>query len=99
MMPKSISYHEELIESLKDSSEAAVYLEVVLEEGDPQMIKKALANVIQAQKGVKGLPNNLKKEFYEVEKKILETGDIELQSLCTLLDFLGLKVSFTVTTV
>ena len=40
-MPKSISYHTELIESLKDTSEAAVYLEVVLEEGDPMMIKKA----------------------------------------------------------
>jgi hypothetical protein len=40
-MPKNISYDTELIESWKDSSEAAVYFEVVREEGDLMMIKKS----------------------------------------------------------
>ena len=48
MMPRSISYHEELIEALKDPLEAAPYIEVVLEEGDPKMLRKALKNVVEA---------------------------------------------------
>lgn len=48
-MPRSISYHEELITALKDPLEAAFYLEVVLEEGEPKMLLKVLKNVIEAQ--------------------------------------------------
>lgn len=49
-MPRSISYHEELITALKkDPLEAASYLEIILEEGDPKMLLNALKNVIEAQ--------------------------------------------------
>ncbi len=36
-MPRSVSYHEGLVKHLQDPLEAASYIEVVLEEGDPKM--------------------------------------------------------------
>ncbi|MCC5652182.1 hypothetical protein LC609_20625 [Nostoc sp. XA013] len=43
-MPRSVSYHEKLVKHLQDPLEAASYIEVVLEEGDPKMLGKALKN-------------------------------------------------------
>lgn len=47
-MPKSVSYHTYLIESLKDPSEANAYFKAVLEEGDVEMLQKAINNLIEA---------------------------------------------------
>ena len=47
-MPKSVSYHPYLIESLKDPSEANAYFKAVLEEGDVEMLQKAINNLIEA---------------------------------------------------
>ncbi|BCL38431.1 hypothetical protein NSMS1_48780 [Nostoc sp. MS1] len=52
MMSRSRSYHEKLIQDLKDPLEAAAYIEVVLEENDPRMLSKALKNVIEAYGGI-----------------------------------------------
>ncbi|WP_317986535.1 hypothetical protein [Nostoc sp. MS1] len=51
-MSRSRSYHEKLIQDLKDPLEAAAYIEVVLEENDPRMLSKALKNVIEAYGGI-----------------------------------------------
>ena len=45
-MPRSISYHEELITALKDPLEAASYVEVVVEEGDPKMLLRCRMKLI-----------------------------------------------------
>lgn len=47
-MPKSVSYHAYLIESLKDLKEASAYFKAILEEGDVEMIQKAINNLIEA---------------------------------------------------
>jgi DNA-binding phage protein len=47
-MPTSRSYHSYLIESLKDSQEAAAYLDAVLEEGNYDELLLALRNVAEA---------------------------------------------------
>lgn len=47
-MPKSVSYHAYLIESLKDPKEASAYFKAVLEEGDVEMIQLAINNLIEA---------------------------------------------------
>ncbi|MBE9118560.1 hypothetical protein IQ249_21970 [Lusitaniella coriacea LEGE 07157] len=62
-MPESISYHAESIKSLKDPSEAAIYLEVVLEEGNPKMIRKAFYNTIEAKGGLHRLSNSFQEQF------------------------------------
>ncbi len=48
--PISDSYHNYLIESLKDPEEAAADLEVALEEGSdqPQLLKKVISNILEA---------------------------------------------------
>lgn len=51
-MPISVSYHEKLIQDLKNPLEAAAYIEVALEENEPKFISKALKNVIEAQAGI-----------------------------------------------
>lgn len=95
-MPKSISYHAELIESLKDPSEAAIYLEVVLEEGNPKMIKKAFFNVIEAIVGFNFVSNDVQENLTKLEEKLQETGEIEFNLLRKLLESLGLKVGLMV---
>lgn len=95
-MPKSISYHAELIESLKEPSEAAIYLEVVLEEGKPKMIKKAFSNVIEARGGFGFVSQDIQENFTKLEEKLQETGDIEFNILRKLLESLGLKVGLMV---
>ncbi|MEM9539917.1 MAG: hypothetical protein AAGA60_10515 [Cyanobacteria bacterium P01_E01_bin.42] len=95
-MPKTISYHTELIESLKEPSEAAMYLEVVLEEGDPKMIKKAFANVIEAKGGFDRFSENFRSQFDRFDRKLQETGEIEFKLLQKLLESLGLKVGLMV---
>ena len=47
-MPKSVSYHSYLIESLKDPSEASAYFKAVLAEGGVEMLHKAINNLIEA---------------------------------------------------
>lgn len=47
-MPKSISYHDYLIESLKEPSEASAYFKAVLAEGNAELLQKAINNLIEA---------------------------------------------------
>ena len=47
-MPKSVSYHAYLIESLQDPKEASAYFKAVLEEGDVELLQKAISNLIEA---------------------------------------------------
>ena len=49
-MPTYKSYHSYLIESLKDPTEAAAYLDAILEDGDLDHILLALKNVAEARR-------------------------------------------------
>jgi hypothetical protein len=48
IISRSISYQEELIESLKDPLEAAPYIEACLEEENSEVLKLALNDVVEA---------------------------------------------------
>ena len=98
-MPRSISYYEELIEALKDPLEAAPYIEVVLEEGDPKMLSKALKNVIEAQGRVDQLSEQVKQYYQKLDQMLEEKGEIEFYCLSALLDALGLQIAVTVKSV
>lgn len=95
-MSKSTSYHEKLIQDLKDPLEAATYIEVVLEEGDPKMLNKAIKNVIEAQGGVDKLSVSTKQCYENLAQKLSEQGEIEFYGLITLLDALGLRLAVSV---
>jgi DNA-binding phage protein len=95
-MTRSGSYHERLIQNFKDPLEAAAYIEVVLEEGYPKMLSKALKNIIEAQGGIKKLSTEVQKSCYQLEKILVEQGKIEFYGLSTLLDNLGLQLAIRV---
>lgn len=96
MMPKSTSYHEKLIQDLKNPLEAAAYIEVVLEEGDPKMLSKALKNVIEAHGGIDRLSAQVKELYNKLDQMLSEKGEIEFYSLNSLLDALGLDLAVKV---
>ncbi|WP_442942899.1 helix-turn-helix domain-containing transcriptional regulator [Nostoc sp.] len=96
MMPKSTSYHEKLIQDLKNPLEAAAYIEVVLEEGDPKMLSKALKNVIEAHGGIDRLSAQVKELYNKLDQMLSEKGEIEFYSLNSLLDALGLHLAVKV---
>ncbi|MDZ8239898.1 MAG: hypothetical protein RMZ69_22565 [Nostoc sp. ChiQUE01a] len=98
-MPRSVSYHEGLIKHLQDPLEAASYIEVVLEEGDPKMLGKALQNVIEAQGGIDRFPAQIKQYHEQFYLMLSEQGKIEFSCLSKLLDALGLQLAVTVKSV
>jgi DNA-binding phage protein len=95
-MPKSVNYHKGLVKHLQDPLEAASYIEVVLEEGDPKMLGKALANVIEAQGGIDQFPAQVKQCYEQLDLMLSEQGKIEFYCLSKLLDALGLQLAVTV---
>ena len=95
-MLTSTSYHEKLIKDLKDPLEAAAYIKVVLEEGDPKMLSKALKNVIDAQGGINKLSAQVKESYEKLDLMLLEKKEVEFYCLTALLDALGLQLAVTV---
>ena len=91
---KTASYHDDLIESLKDPEEAVEYLKAALEERDmPEVFLLALRDVAEA-RGVSQLAreSGLNREF--LYKMLSRRGNPSLNSLYKLLNALGLKMSF-----
>ncbi|MEH2406348.1 helix-turn-helix domain-containing transcriptional regulator [Nostoc sp.] len=95
-MPRSVSYHKGLIKHLQDPLEAASYIEVVIEEGDPKMLGKALTNVIEAQGGIDQFPAQVKQCYEQLNLILSEQGEIEFYCLSKLLNALGLQLAVTV---
>ncbi|AFY35781.1 hypothetical protein Cal7507_5446 [Calothrix sp. PCC 7507] len=98
-MPRSVSYHEGIIQHLKDPLEAASYIEVVLEEGNSKMLGKALKNVIEAQGGMEQLPEQVKQCYEQLDLMLSQQGEVEFSCLSQLLDALGLQLAVTVKSV
>jgi len=55
-MARSGNYEDWLLKSLKDSKEAAAYLDAALAEGEPRVLLKALGDVVRAQGGPRNSP-------------------------------------------
>ncbi|MBC1236396.1 hypothetical protein [Nostoc sp. 2RC] len=81
---------------LQDPLEAASYIEVVLEEGDPKMLVKALTNIVEAQGGIDRFPAQVKQCYEQLYLMLSEEGKIEFYCLSKLLDALGLQLAVTV---
>ena len=95
-MKKSKSYQKTLIESLKDPSEAASYLNAVLEEGDSSLFLLALRNVAEARGGMASLSAKAKMNRESLYRTLSKHGNPELNSLEALLEALGLRLSIEV---
>ncbi len=84
-------YKEYLHETLKDSAEAAEYLNAAIEDGDEKVFLLALRDIAEA-RGISNVAakTNLNRE--NTYRILSEQGNPRLSSLWSLLDALGLKL-------
>ena len=92
-MSKSINYQDYLIESLKDPSEAAGYLNAALEGGDITVFLIALQNVVKAQGGITKLAEKTNKSRTSLYKALSENGNPYLSSTNEILSAMGLHLA------
>ena len=100
-MPKSLPYHPFLIQSLKNSTDSAMYLEALFEEENPEaeLLKMVLSNVAEAL----GQPPKMSPEQYEshlkkLDKLLSKQGSDAIYNLGTWLNALELKLTVAVCT-
>ena len=90
------SYHSYLIESLKDPTEAAAYLDAVLEDGNLEPILLALKNVAEARRTLVSTSNKTSLDWEDCHRALAQGNVPELLMIAELLSGLGLKLSVTV---
>ena len=92
-MEPSRSYHDDLIEDLKDPLEACAYLNVALEEGDRRHFLIALLNVAEAQGGLLKLARDAKMNRGHLYRLLSKGGNPEIESLHQILRAFGLDLA------
>lgn len=96
-IPTSDSYQEYLIDSLKDTEEAAAYIEAILEvqQPEPELLLSALNDIIEARIRANNLSAAAKLNWAKLHPILLNSGGSEIYSLVGILDALGLKMAIT----
>lgn len=91
------SYHENLIEYLKDIHKAEMYLKVALEEyegdKDPEPFLLALKNVAEAQGGISKLAIKAHLNRQNLYRALSSKGNPTLDTLDAILHGLGFRLS------
>ena len=90
---KSVSYQKYLVESLKDSKEAAAYLDAVLEDGDPQLLLLALRNLAEAKGGMAKVAREAKLNRVTLYRTLSRRGNPTIASLSKLLNAFDLRLA------
>ena len=93
-MKSTRSYHDDLMEDLKDPKEAAAYLNQALEEGNQPAFLLALRNVLDAQGGMSKFSQVTKINRVSLYKMLSKDGNPEWESILALLE--ALKIKFQV---
>lgn len=94
-MARTIDYHDYLIETLKEPSEAAGYLNAALDDGDINGFLEALRNVVEAHGGMTKLSEKTSKGRNSLYKTISSTGNPYLRNTNEILQTLGFHLSVT----
>lgn len=93
------SYEDRLIESLRDKSEAAAYLQVALDEyqkdGNIEVLLLALRHVVEAQGGIGLLSRKTHLNRESLYKTLSGKGNPKLQTVGILLKGLGFQLSIS----
>jgi len=92
-MSKVSSYQKDLIESLKDPSEAAAYLSAAIEEGDRAVFLLALRNVAEAHGGMAAVAKKANLSRESLYRMLSGKGNPEIKSLYALLRAIGLRLA------
>ena len=92
-MAKSKSYQNHLIESLKDPTEAAEYLSVALEDGEPEVFLLALRDVVDSYGGMGKLAGSTSLNRENLYRMLSIKGNPEFFSLSAILDAIGFRLA------
>ncbi len=92
---KSITYHQDLIERLKDLSYSEAYLNAVLQEGDKKTFLLALRDVVEAQGGMSKFAKLTQISREHIYRMLSEKGNPEFSTLQTLLGAFNFQFSIT----
>ena len=96
-MPKMLvsteSYHESLLESLKDPDEAAQYLNACLEDEDARVFLLALRDVAEARGGIRTLSRDAHLNRESLYRMLSKSGNPSLDSLSAVLNACGLRLA------
>ena len=97
-MATSDSYQNYLVESLKDSEEAAAYIEAILEveNPEPQLLSSALNDVIDARLRMNNLSEAAKLNWERLKQILVLSGGAEIYQLVALLNTLGFSLTVNV---
>lgn len=96
---RQTDYQKDLIEALKDPTEAAAYLNAAIEEGDKELFLLALRNVAEANGGMKTIAEKAHLNRESLYRTLSRRGNPEIRTLFNLLHGVGLRLSVTPETV
>lgn len=91
--PRSISWDEYLIKSIKDPKEAQGYLNAALDDGDLQVFLLALRHVAEAHGGMGKVARACKLNRESLYRMLSKKGNPSLQSLGKLLSSMGFRLA------
>ena len=91
-MKPTKSYQESLIQSLRDSREAAEYINAALEEDNLDLFLLALRNVAEVH-GMTNVSRRAKLNRVSLYRMLSKRGNPEFQSVLQLLNSWGLKLA------
>ncbi len=92
-MPRSVSYDDYLIRSLRNPKRAAAYLNAALEDEDPRVFLLALRYVAEARGGMGAAAVKSKLNRESLYRMLSRKGNPSLQSLGALLSSLGFRLA------
>lgn len=97
-MATTKSYHQYLIESLKNPVEASAYLEAILQEEnpEPQLLKVALENVLEALGNNQLSPDEIAPHKQKIDELLNQSGAYIIDNLAQWLQKLGLELTITI---
>src|SRR6266508_5263849 len=92
-MAKSKSYQSNLLEALKDPTEAVEYLNAALEDGEPEVFLLALRDVVDSYGGMSKLAASTSLNRENLYRMLSTKGNPEFFSLSTVLDAIGFRLA------
>ncbi len=97
-MTQTKNYHQYLIESLKDTTEATAYLWAILQEEnpEPELLKVALENILEALGETQLSPHEIQLQKNKIDDLLNQSGSEVIYSLASWLNKLGLELTVTV---
>ena len=93
--PTSTPHRPQLLDWLKDSRNAASYVQAAIEEGDAAGIMQALRNVTEAKGGIAEIAERTGLNRETLYRTLSNRGNPQLKSLTAILDATGLRLSVT----